>query len=136
MTFTPHGHRRSAGERLVRTKSVVKTDPPGDPGVRFAAVGIALEIDLLALQRPPQPFDEDVVQPAAAAVHGDPDVGIGEAAGEGGAGELRTLVGIEDSPAETRQRLVEGVGENATSMVFDSRQASIARLAQSMMATS
>lgn len=35
-----------------------------------------------------QPLDEDVVDPAAAAVHGDADPGARQPAGEGGAGEL------------------------------------------------
>ncbi len=36
-----------------------------------------MEIDLLVLQAAPQPLDEDVVHPAAAAVHADGDAGGG-----------------------------------------------------------
>ena len=56
-------------ERLMGARAVVEYDPGCNPGSRRAAVGIALEVDLLVLQRSPQPLDEDIVQPAPAAVH-------------------------------------------------------------------
>jgi hypothetical protein len=60
------------------------------------------------LQRPPQLFDEHIVHPAAAAVHGDRDAGGGERPGEGGRGELRALIGIENPRlAEFGERLFE-----------------------------
>ena len=33
---------------------------------------VILEVNLLVLDRPPQPLDKDVVEDAAAAVHADP----------------------------------------------------------------
>ena len=70
---------------------IVEGDPFGDAARGFAAVGVALEIDVLVFQRPPQPLDKHVVHPAAAAVHGDRHAGLFERAGEGGRGELRAL---------------------------------------------
>jgi hypothetical protein len=65
------------------------------------------------------------------------DLGVGEAAGEGAAGELRTLVGIGDlRPAENATSTSSRASaQNATSIVFDSRLASIARENQSIIAT-
>src|SRR5512132_2611270 len=87
-----------------------KSEPSRDSGTRRAAVGVALEIDVLVLQRAPQPFDEDVVDPAAAAVHRNPDPGRHQCAGEGGTGELAALVGVEDlGPAPAGERLFQCV---------------------------
>src|ERR1700679_508993 len=48
------------------------------------------------LDRTPQPFDEDVVHETPAPVHRNRDSGGFELTGEGGAGELRALVGVEN----------------------------------------
>jgi hypothetical protein len=56
----------------MRASAIIKSDPRRDSGTRLAAVGVALEIDVLVLQRAPQAFDEDVVDPAAAAVGSKP----------------------------------------------------------------
>src|SRR3954454_10302545 len=120
----------------MRASGVVKADPFSDPHLGLLPVGIALQIDVLVLQRPPQAFDEDVIHPAAATIHRDPDSGRRQHAREGGAGELASLVGIEDlRPTEPRQRFLERRDAERTSMVLDKRQASTARLAQSITAT-
>ena len=74
--LAPDRHRRAVGQRLVRAPIIVEGDPGGDAARGLAAVGVAFEIDVLVLERPPQPFDEDVVHPASAPVHRDPDLGI------------------------------------------------------------
>src|SRR4051812_20606085 len=53
-------------------------------------------MDLLVLQAAPLPLDEDVVQPAPAPIHADPHLGTFQPVGKRSAGDLRTLVGIED----------------------------------------
>ena len=73
--LAPDRDRRLVVQRLVRAPLIVKGDPFGDSTPRLMTVGIALEIDVLGLRRPPQPLDEYVVHPAAAAVHGDRDTG-------------------------------------------------------------
>ena len=55
--------------------AVVEGDPGSDSGTRFASVGIVLEVDVLVLQRAPQPLDEDVVEEATTPVHRDADAG-------------------------------------------------------------
>jgi hypothetical protein len=92
----PDRHRGAMAERLVRAAVVVKGNPISKPLVQLAIIGIALEINILVLEAVPQPLDEDVVHPAAAAVHGDLDAGPFERTGEGDAGELAALVGVED----------------------------------------
>src|SRR5262249_10073055 len=56
----PDGHRRAIAERLVKALLVVKGDPAGDPALDLAAVGVALQIDILVLERSPDAFDEDL----------------------------------------------------------------------------
>jgi hypothetical protein len=120
-------------KRLVRAAVVVKGNPISKPLVQLATIGIALEINILVLEAAPQPLDEDVVHPAAAAIHGDLDAGPFERTGEGHAGELAALVGVEEPKRSNASS--SAATQNDTSVVLDSRQLSTARLAQSMMAT-
>src|SRR6202007_317449 len=69
---------------LVRASIIVESDPLRDAARGFAAIDVALEIDVLVLERPPEPLDEHVVHPAASAVHGDRDARFAERAGGGG----------------------------------------------------
>ena len=57
---------------------------------------VGLQIDLLVLDAPPQSLDEDVVAPAALAVHADRDLVVLEHLREVQAGELAALIGVED----------------------------------------
>jgi len=50
----------------------------------------------LVLDRAPESHDEDIVAPAAPAIHADPNALIAQQAGERGTGKLRRLVGVED----------------------------------------
>src|SRR6266478_9878834 len=105
---TPDRHRCPVCQRLVRALEIVKGHPRSDAGFGLAAVGIALEVDVLVLQAAPQTFDEHVVHPTPAAVHGDLDVCRHQRAGEGRAGELAALVGVEDFWfAEASQRFLQ-----------------------------
>src|SRR5206468_1482165 len=66
------------------------------------------QIDLLVFDAAPQAFDEYVVAPGALAVHADCDAVVGEHAGEGRAGELAALIGVEDVRlAVTSQRILQ-----------------------------
>src|SRR5271170_5492068 len=66
---------------------------PRGPGL--AAVGVGLQMHFFVLDRAPQAFDEDVVHETTASVHRNRYAGGFELSGEGGAGELRALIGIE-----------------------------------------
>ncbi|MEY9383771.1 hypothetical protein AB7M74_006006 [Bradyrhizobium japonicum] len=58
---------RAIAEGLMKATIVVEGDPARDPCLGLAAVGIALEVDVLMLEQPPQPLDEDIVHPTTAA---------------------------------------------------------------------
>src|SRR5437588_12860345 len=116
----------------MRPSPIVVADPRTDAGLGFAAGFESIEIDAFVFERPPQPFDEHVVHPAALAIHRDADAVALQHIGEGKAGELRTLIGVEDlRHAVAGDRLFE----KSASIVFDSRQARTLRLAQSITAT-
>src|SRR4051812_23324615 len=81
--LAPDRHWCAVGQRLMRTPFVIKGAPRGYAARSPPAAGGPLEIAGLLLQRPPQPFNEHVVHPATAAVHGDRDAGFSQRAGEG-----------------------------------------------------
>ena len=54
-------------------------------------------LDGLVFERPPQAFDKYVVHAAAPPIHGDCNARVLEDAGEVEAGELASLVGVEDT---------------------------------------
>ena len=66
----------------MKASLVVEGEVCAGVGSRLAAVGAAFQIEVLVLQRAPDPFDEDVVQPAAAPVHRDAGAGLDENAGK------------------------------------------------------
>lgn len=126
---------RLPGQPLMRSPPVVEVQiaPDGRPRLRDGRVGV--QIHLLVLQRSPEALDEDVVAPRALAVHADGDAVADQHRGEGPAGELRALIGVEYlGLAEPRHRLLDGSMQKPTSMVMDSRQASTLRLNQSITA--
>lgn len=64
------------------------------PSRRHAVIGA--QIYLFIFDRPPEPFDKDVVSPRAFAVHADLDIGILQGLDEVYGRELAALVGIHD----------------------------------------
>jgi len=55
-----------------------------------------MEVNFFVLDRLPKPLDEDVVPPAALAIHADLDAMLLEQADEGRTGELAALVRVHD----------------------------------------
>jgi len=77
---------------------------------RLADGFVGSQIDLLVFDAFPEPLDEHVVAPGSFAIHADGDAIVGENAGEGRAGELRALVGVEDVRlAVTGQSILQGL---------------------------
>ena len=72
--------------------AIVIVDPAADAGPRLAAGLKGIEVDAFAVERALHPLDEDVVHPAALAVHRDPDTSIFHYIGDGDAVELAALV--------------------------------------------
>src|SRR6267142_3264521 len=101
----------------MRTSAVVKVEIPADRMSCLADGFVGPQIDLLVFDAAPQPFDEHIVPPGSFAVHADGDAIAGEHAGEGRAGKLRALVGVEDvRPAVTGQSILQGLTQKAASI--------------------
>ena len=110
--------RRSTVERRVRAHIVVKVEPGADHALCIASIGQFVQVHRLVLQRPPQPLDEDVVEIAAAAVHGAACASRAYPVGERVAGKLGTLVRVEYLRGAGMQRRLERVdAENAVHRV-------------------
>lgn len=80
----------------MRAMAIVEVEIPVDryPGIGDAGVGV--QIHLLVFDRFPDALDEDVVAPGALSVLADGDLVFDQHAGEGLAGELASLIAIED----------------------------------------
>ena len=65
----------------------IATDPRS--GLGHGLVGV--EGDFLVFDRPPKPFDEDIVPPRALAIHRDGNLSFLQHGGEVDGGELRSL---------------------------------------------
>src|SRR6266498_4172478 len=87
---------RSAAEGRVGSIGVIEADPTSDPSSCLTASLECIEEDAFIFQRSPQPLDEDIVHPAATAVHRDANVGIPQSVRERKARELRALIRVED----------------------------------------
>ena len=75
---------------------VVELEIISDPSSGLSHTLVGFQIDFLVFQAAPHPFDKDIVDPSALAVHADSDIRILEDIDEGLAGELGALVRIED----------------------------------------
>lgn len=103
-----------------------------------------MEIDTLVLQGSPEVLDKDVVHPTPPTIHADTNLGLAQYAGEGLQRKLAALIRVEYlGLAVADQRLLQRRDAEASrrsqpqkpaSIVFDSRQASTLRIAQSMIA--
>src|SRR5437667_106592 len=89
--------RRLPPERLMRTSPIIPVEEFGEAALLFDTVGRRTQIDPFVLHGPPQALDEDVIVAAPAPVHADLDPVIPQQRRELVAGELRALVGIEDT---------------------------------------
>src|SRR3954452_25529624 len=88
--------RRLPVKARVRSAGIVEAEIPADRGAGLGDRVVSSEVDLLVLDRSPEPLDEDVVAPGTLAVHADGDAVPGQHAREGLAGELAALIGVED----------------------------------------
>ena len=73
-------------ERQIATKTATR--------LRDASVGA--QVDFLVFDRPPEPFDKDVVAPRALAVHADRNLGVLQGREKGDGGELVALICVQD----------------------------------------
>ena len=71
--------------------SIVEADPVFDHAFGLEAVLQFVQIDGLLFERPPQPFDEDIVEIPAPSIHRDFDVRLGQGCDPSRSCELRSL---------------------------------------------
>src|SRR4051794_25542322 len=127
--------RRPRAQARVWPPSIVKRQVPPERGACIAHAVIGPQVDLLVFHRAPQPLDEHVVPPGAAAIHADADRLVLQHPGEGCAGELAALVGVEKSGLPWRAMASRTASrQNSASRVIDNRHASTRRLNQSSTA--
>src|SRR5271155_5357206 len=81
----------------MRTPQIIPVEELGKAALLFDAVGRWAQVDPFVLHGPPQALDEDVVVAAPASIHSDLDPVIPQHLGKIIAGELPTLIGIEDA---------------------------------------
>src|SRR5664280_569357 len=102
--------RGAAVKTRMWTSAVVEVEIPANRSSRLADGFVSSQIDLLIFDAAPQPFDEHIVPPSPFAVHADGDAVLGEHAGEGRAGKLRALIGVEDvRPAVASHGIFQGL---------------------------
>src|SRR5271155_1349332 len=120
----------------MRTSQIIPVEELSKAALLFDAVGHWPQVDPFVLHGPPQALDKDVVVAAPASIHADLDPVIPQHLGDLLAGELRALIGIEDAGlADRASASLSASTQNPVVSVFDSRQDSTRRVAQSMIAT-
>lgn len=75
----------------MRPLAIVEVQIPTERSACLANSVVGMQIDLLILERSPQPLDKDIVAPRAAAIHADRDRVLQQQAGECSACELAAL---------------------------------------------
>src|ERR1019366_4035298 len=88
--------RRPVVEALVQAFVVVEPEVAGDARSCLRHRRVILQVHLLVFQRSPQALDKDVVHAAPAPVHTDGDPAPRQLPDELLAGELRSLIAVED----------------------------------------
>ena len=106
--------RRLIAQRRMRSRVIVEAEVAPDSLARLGQRIIGVQVDLLILERPPQPLHEDVVEVAPLAVHADLNLPVAQGSGEVPRRELRSLVGVKDGrPAEAREGVPQGLEAEA-----------------------
>ena len=70
----------------MRSLSVIECQIAAKTATRLRDTSVGPEVDFLVFDRPPEPFDKDIVAPRALAVHANRDLGVlqGREKGDGG----------------------------------------------------
>ena len=79
----------------MRSAVIVVINPASDVLTGFPAAGEGIQIDAFIFEAAPQPFDKDVIHPAALAIHRDTNASNLQCAGPLEAGELAPLICVE-----------------------------------------
>lgn len=104
-----HGGRRPAVSG-VWPLVIVEVDPATHAGPGLPTGLPIVQVDAFILPRPQQTLDDDVVDAASLAVHGDAHPGPLESVDPGEGRELAALIGVHGlRRAESVERLVQGL---------------------------
>ena len=93
----------------MRPAVVVEEEPCAQPLNAGKHILVILGIDLLVFDRTPESLDEDVVESSALSIHADAHIRLLEHAGKLPAGELGTLIRIEDPGFSHAQSPFQGL---------------------------
>ena len=80
----------------MRSAPIIEGQIAVQPAPRLRDTAIGPEVDFLIFDRPPQPFDHDIVAPRALAVHANRDLGRLQGHQKGPRGELAALIRVHD----------------------------------------
>ena len=75
----------------MRAAPVVECHIAVQPATRLRDASVGTQVDFLVFDRPPEPFDKDIVAPRALAVHANRDLGVLQGREKGDGGELAAL---------------------------------------------
>ena len=75
----------------MRSAPVVECQIAVQPATRLRDATVGAQVDFLVCDRPPEPFDKDIVAPRALAVHADRNLGVLQGREKGNGGELAAL---------------------------------------------
>ena len=94
----------------MRSYMAVPPQKAGQADLSIPAIAVGTQVDLLVLDRSPQPLHQDVVVAALPPRPADPDPLSLQPRHEVARGELAALIGVEDlGPAATFQRHLKGI---------------------------
>ena len=71
----------------MRAAPVVECHIAVQPATRIRDATVSAQVDFLVCDRPPEPFDKDVVVPRALAIHADRNLGVLQGREKGNGGE-------------------------------------------------
>ena len=79
----------------MRAAPVVEHQLATKTATRFRDASVGAQVDFLVCDRPPEPFDNDVVAPRGLAVHADRNLGVLHGRQKGDGGERAALIGVQ-----------------------------------------
>src|SRR3954447_15318441 len=136
----------------MRPPCIGEREVMGQRGAGLADTVVSAQVNLLVFHRSPQPLDENVVPPGAAPIHANRDPVLQQQPRERGDAQaihrfaatrsseptdaviLLSVLKISGQPNRAKASCTAST-QNPTSIVFDTRQASTLRVAQSITAT-
>src|SRR5579863_1034219 len=88
--------RRSVSETLMESPIVVEVEVLVQSFDEFRSGSVFAQIEMFVLERFPEAFDDNIIERASFRVHADLDASFDERLRKDSAGELTSLIGIDD----------------------------------------